>query len=119
MLRYQGKIMRLPSYNKISRIASYTTFWGWNVTFLLLAVFGIMPWVGLAVTTAVLSGELSLDFLISMWLLVLVPAISAWIAAKKVSRTTSVTNSSFLWGRGSYFSSVSGAFVCASRINLG
>jgi putative PEP-CTERM system integral membrane protein len=83
MLRYQGKIMRLPSYNKISRIASYTTFWGWNVTFLLLAVFGIMPWVGLTVTTAVLSGELSLDFLISMWLLVLVPAISAWIAAKK------------------------------------
>ncbi|MBA4366383.1 MAG: hypothetical protein C0403_01950 [Desulfobacterium sp.] len=84
MLLYRRAIMNLPSYNKISRIASYTTFWGWNVTFLLLSIFGIMPWVGLAVTKAVLSGELSLDFLISMWLLVFIPAISVWIARKKL-----------------------------------
>jgi putative PEP-CTERM system integral membrane protein len=83
MLLCQGAIIKVSSYNKILRIANYTTFWGWNLTFLLLTIFGIMPWVGLAVTTAVLSGELSLDFLISMWLLVLVPTISVWIARKR------------------------------------
>lgn len=75
--------MKPPSFNKITRIASYTTFWGWNITFLVLALFGVMPWLGLAVTTAVLNGEMPLDFLISLWLLILVPAISVWLVLKK------------------------------------
>jgi putative PEP-CTERM system integral membrane protein len=71
------------SFNKIARIASYTTFWGWNITFLVLALFGVMPWLSLAVTTAVLAGEMPLNFLISLWLLILVPIISVWLAFKK------------------------------------
>jgi putative PEP-CTERM system integral membrane protein len=75
--------MKPLSFNKIARVTSYTIFWGWNITFLVLVLFGVMPWLGLAVTTAVLAGEIPLDFLISLWLLILVPAISVWLAFKK------------------------------------
>lgn len=77
--------MKLSSFNKIVRIASYTTFWGWNITFLVLALFGVMPWLTLAMTEAVLVGEMPVGFLISLWLLILVPALSVWLAVKKFS----------------------------------
>ncbi|NJO14826.1 MAG: hypothetical protein HC877_03495 [Thioploca sp.] len=75
--------MKQLSFNKLARVASYMTFWGWNVTFLVLTLFGVMPWLGLTVTAAVLAGEIPLDFLISLWLLVLVPIFSVWLARKQ------------------------------------
>ena len=73
----------IPSRNRFARIAGYSTFWGWNIMFLAITLFGIMPWVGVFLTLAVLQGEQSLDFLISLWLLVLVPTGSLWVADKK------------------------------------
>lgn len=75
--------MNLALRNKISVIASYTTFWGWNLTFLVLSITGIMPWLGLPIMTAVITGVLSFDFLITICLLILVPASSLWFTRKK------------------------------------
>ncbi|AUI87937.1 hypothetical protein BS333_16255 [Vibrio azureus] len=75
----------IPSRNKIARIASYSTFWGWNISFLAITLFGIMPVIGVWLTLAVLGGLLSLDFLISVWLLILVPIGSLYITCKKLN----------------------------------
>ncbi|MEM7620942.1 MAG: TIGR02921 family PEP-CTERM protein [Pseudomonadota bacterium] len=69
--------------NKVTRIACYSTFWGWNITFLSITLFGIIPLIGMQLSLAVLQGDLPLDLLISLIFLVLVPIISLGIAYKK------------------------------------
>jgi putative PEP-CTERM system integral membrane protein len=68
------------SLSKIVSVVSYTTFWGWNVAFLILTLTGIMPIIGIGASIAVFNGRLPVDFLFFIWLLILIPIISIWTA---------------------------------------
>lgn len=60
-------------------------FMGWNFAFLALSFFGIMPWLGPVLIESAFQGTLPLDFLLSLFLVILVPVVCTAIGLLKLA----------------------------------
>ncbi|KOR31844.1 hypothetical protein TI05_11020, partial [Achromatium sp. WMS3] len=56
-----------------------------NIVFLIVTIFGIMPFIGPNIITATLAGEIYIDFLVTLLLLIVLPILSILLVIKKFS----------------------------------
>ncbi|MEO0836981.1 MAG: PEP-CTERM sorting domain-containing protein, partial [Cyanobacteria bacterium J06642_3] len=57
-------------------------FWSWNVCFLFIVYFGMLPFIGIPLILATFDGFVSYDFCLTFFVLVAVPTVSVIIGAK-------------------------------------
>ncbi|WP_427161498.1 TIGR02921 family PEP-CTERM protein [Aliinostoc sp. HNIBRCY26] len=57
-------------------------FWLWNLNFLTLVYFGILPWVAVPLFQATLQGQIPVEFSLTLVALIAVPTISTIIGGK-------------------------------------
>ncbi|QLE54475.1 TIGR02921 family PEP-CTERM protein [Nostoc sp. TCL26-01] len=58
-------------------VSFYTIFWLWNLTFLGLVYFGILPLVGVPLFLATLRGDIPIEFSLTLVTLIAIPTISS------------------------------------------
>ncbi|MEQ8969785.1 MAG: TIGR02921 family PEP-CTERM protein [Coleofasciculus sp. C1-SOL-03] len=65
---------------------SHAIFWLWNLTFLLVVYFGILPLIGGDLVVAILSGEIEPEFLLPLGGLIAVPTVCTLIGGWRLRR---------------------------------
>lgn len=60
----------------------YAIFWLWNLTFLILVYFGILPWLTLPLFQSTLQGDIPAEFSLTFVALIAIPAVSTIIGGK-------------------------------------
>jgi putative PEP-CTERM system integral membrane protein len=65
---------------------SHAIFWLWNLTFLLVVYFGILPLIGGDLVVAILSGEIEPEFLLPLVGLIAVPTVCTLIGWWRLRR---------------------------------
>ncbi len=58
-------------------------FWGWNLSFLAIVYLGILPFVGIALFAAGLTGEIPWGFQLTMVALIVIPIVATVIGAQR------------------------------------
>ncbi len=71
---------------RILNFIPYFIFWGWNIPFLVIAYFGILPVLGLAIFEAGFTGEMPLDFILTMGVLLVLPLVCTAVGVFKFYR---------------------------------
>lgn len=61
------------------RLLFQSIFWLWNLTFLVVVYLGILPIVGIPLIAATFSGQVPLDFCLSLVALIAIPTASTII----------------------------------------
>lgn len=69
----------------IAPALSNLIFWGWNIGFLVIVFFGILPWLVIPIVEAVYGKIIPFDLVLSCVLVVLVPLVCTIIASRKLS----------------------------------
>lgn len=67
-------------------ISFYGIFWGWNLTFLMLVYLWILPYVGVSLFNATLTGDIPSEFSLTLVTLIAIPTLSSIIGAWKFSK---------------------------------
>ncbi|MEL6440049.1 MAG: TIGR02921 family PEP-CTERM protein [Cyanobacteria bacterium J06621_8] len=65
--------------NKLQQFRNFSyqsIFWGWNLIFICVVYFGILPFIGIPLIVAVLNGTIPLDFGLTLLALIAVPIAS-------------------------------------------
>ena len=60
-----------------------TSFWFWNLTFLLIAYLAILPVIGVILIRATIDGIIPLEYSLSMAATIAVPTVSTVIGARR------------------------------------
>jgi putative PEP-CTERM system integral membrane protein len=63
-----------------------STFWGWNVIFIIVVYCGILPFIGIPLTVATFDGDVPWDFCLTFVTLIIIPPIFTAIAIKYFSK---------------------------------
>jgi putative PEP-CTERM system integral membrane protein len=64
----------------------YGIFWGWNLAFLMLVYLGILPYVGVPLFQATLTGDIPAEFSGTLVTLIAIPTISSIIGGWRFSK---------------------------------
>jgi putative PEP-CTERM system integral membrane protein len=72
--------------NGFLKTIPHLIFWGWNIIFLSTVYLGILPFIGIFLILAAFTGQVPVDFLVSLATLILVPLACTIIGAHKFSR---------------------------------
>ncbi|BAZ15478.1 hypothetical protein NIES4071_73500 [Calothrix sp. NIES-4071] len=77
--------MKTP-LNVLLNAISHAIFWGWNLIFLSVVYLGILPIIGIFLIIATISGQVPIEFFISLATLILVPLACTFVGASRFSR---------------------------------
>ncbi|MBW4601392.1 MAG: TIGR02921 family PEP-CTERM protein [Calothrix sp. FI2-JRJ7] len=72
--------------NVVLNLIPHLIFWGWNLIFLSVVYLGILPLIGIFLIIATVSGQVPIEFFISLATLILVPLACTFIGASQFSR---------------------------------
>ncbi len=79
--------MNFPLFFKIAlNVGCYSIFWLWNLSFLMVVFFGILPYIGVDLVIATFDGDVPLDFFITFVALLSVPTVCTFVGAKYLFR---------------------------------
>ncbi len=63
-------------------VGFHSIFWLWNLSFLMVVFFGILPYIGVDLVIATFDGDVPLDFFITFVALLTVPTVCTFVGAK-------------------------------------
>ena len=117
---FHPKYFNRENITKVSlHLVSHLVFWVWNLVFIALMYFWLLPQVGFELIQAARTGEIDPTFTVSFVALMIVPLACTLLGFFRLRKHPILLTVAVLWRRGSFVYAVPAAAVLDSGADAG